>query len=96
MNTKHLRRTAALLRDGAGCEHAAADQLDEAADEIDRLRADNRLIVRTERGEAWYWQGDGHDFPESLGCPVVIDEGVLRDLLKRTEAAKTQPPTSGD
>jgi|JI8StandDraft_1071087.scaffolds.fasta_scaffold394550_2 hypothetical protein len=39
MNVKALRRTAALLRNGAGCEGLAADQLDSAASEIERLLA---------------------------------------------------------
>ena len=67
MNTKHLRRCAALLRGGTACEETVAEQLDEAAAEIDRMQAEHRLIARTERGEVWFWQGDGHDFPESIG-----------------------------
>lgn len=39
MDTSRLRRTAALLRNGASCEEIAADQLEAAADEIQALRA---------------------------------------------------------
>lgn len=91
MNTKHLRRCAALLRDGLDCRDVVAGQLDEAATEIDRLQADHRLIARTERGEVWFWHGDGHDFPESLACPVVIDESDLRTLLYRAGVISTPP-----
>lgn len=96
MNTKHLRRCAALLREGAGCGETVAEQLDEAANEIDRMQAEHRLIARTERGEVWFWQGDGYDFPDSIGCPVVIDENDLRALLQRSgppsNAALTRRP----
>lgn len=44
MDTRRLRRTAALLRNGASCEESAADQLEAAADEIQALRA-----IQTER-----------------------------------------------
>ena len=82
MNTNHLRRFAALLRDGATCGEAAAESLEEAASELDFLQQAHRLIAQTERGECWHWQGDGHDFPESLVCPVVIDPELLRGLLR--------------
>ena len=72
-----------MLRDGANCGGVTSDQLDEAAAEIDRMQAEHRLIARTERGEVWFWQGDGYDYPESIGCPVVIDENDLRELIRR-------------
>lgn len=82
MNLNHLRRVAALLRDGADCGAAAAEYLEGAADDLDRLQTAHKLIARTESGECWHWQGDGYDFPDSLVCPVVIDPDVLRDLLR--------------
>lgn len=68
---------------GAQPTEMVAEVLEEAADAIDRLQHDHRLIARTERGEVWYWQGDGHDYPESLGCPVVIDDNDLRELIRK-------------
>ena len=94
MNTKQLRRCAALLRDGAACGETVAEQLEEAAAEIDRMQAEHRLIARTERGEVWFWQGDGYDFPESIGCPVVMDENDLRALLHRAGAPSNSNSTT--
>lgn len=85
MNTTHIRRLAKEIRftPGVPPTEVVADALEESADVIDRLQHDHRLIARTERGEVWYWQGDGHDYPESLGCPVVIDENDLRELIHK-------------
>ena len=83
MNTMHLRNLANRLRSIGECSVIVIEQLDEAAEEIDRLRASREVIARTERGEFWHWQGDGNDFPESLACPVVMDVRVLRDLLDK-------------
>ncbi|HHA2674538.1 TPA: hypothetical protein ACOECQ_000596 [Stenotrophomonas maltophilia] len=44
-----------------------------------RERAEMPLQLRN--GEVWHWQGDGHDFPESLVCPVVMSAETLRALL---------------
>ena len=84
MNTVHLRRLAKELRFTPGVHptEVVAEALEDAASVIDRLQHDHKLVARTERGEVWYWQGDGHDYPESLGCPVVIDENDLRDLIR--------------
>lgn len=82
MNTSNVRRLASLLSDGADCGETAAEYLEDAAAEIDRLQTAHKLIAQTESGECWHWQGDGHDFPDSLVCPVIIDHGALRDLLR--------------
>lgn len=52
-------------------------------DDIDlcRLRERAELPMRIEKGELWHWQGDGHDFPESLACPVVMTADTLRALI---------------
>lgn len=44
-----------------------------------RERAEMPLQLRN--GEVWHWQGDGHDFPESLACPVIMSAEALRALL---------------
>lgn len=46
-----------------------------------RERAD--IPLRIGKGEVWHWQGDGHDFPESLNCPVIMTADTLRELLRR-------------
>lgn len=46
VDTRHMRRTAALLRSGAACGETAADELDAASREIDSLR-----MVAGQRGE---------------------------------------------
>jgi len=82
MNPAHLRRCAELLRSGEARAEIVAGEIDDAANALDRLQATHRLIARTEAGECWHWQGDGHDYPDSLACPVVIDDCVLRRLLR--------------
>jgi hypothetical protein len=86
VTAKELRKCAELLRKASPDIDAIAEHIECAAAEIERLRAANRLIASTERGNVWHWQGDGHDFPDSLVCPVVIDCEVFRGMLK--ECAK--------
>lgn len=45
------------------------------------LRERAALPLQLRNGEVWYWQGDGHDFPESLICPVIMSAETLRALL---------------
>jgi len=52
---------------------------------IQRLQEENRTLSRIPKGEVWYWQGDGQDFPESLGCPVIMEPDVLRAMLRVTD-----------
>jgi len=54
--------------------------------ELARLRERDEVQVATERGDVWYWQGDGHDMPESLACPVVMSADTLRALIARATA----------
>lgn len=82
MNTVHLRKCAELIRTGEARTEIVAEEIDDAADALDMLQIAHRLIARTESGECWHWQGDGHDYPDSLACPVVIDEEILRRLLR--------------
>lgn len=46
-----------------------------------------RVMSSLRNEEVWYWQGDGHDFPESIACPVVMSADTLRGML----AAATAP-----
>lgn len=45
-----------------------------------------------QQGECWYWQGDGHDHPESMvdSLPVVIRADALRSLMN--EALPNEQP----
>lgn len=45
------------------------------------LRERAALPLQLRNGEVWHWQGDGHDFPESLACPVIMSAETLRALL---------------
>ena len=45
------------------------------------LRERAALPLQLRNGEVWHWQGDGHDFPESLVCPVIMSAETLRALL---------------
>ena len=47
-------------------------------------------LVRTDTEGVWRWQGDGHDDPASLSCPVVMSAERLRELLTRKTAPKTE------
>ena len=39
-------------------------------------------FVRFANDECWIYQGDGHDYLESLVCPVVISAKKLMELIK--------------
>ncbi|HEL3014844.1 TPA: hypothetical protein UN285_000633 [Stenotrophomonas maltophilia] len=39
------------------------------------------MPLQLRNGEVWHWQGDEHDFPESLVCPVIMSAETLRALL---------------
>jgi hypothetical protein len=55
--------------------------------ELARLRErDNVETMALIRGDVWYWQGDGHDMPESLTCPVIMSAETLRQLLALSTA----------
>ncbi len=55
------------------------------------LRERAALPLQIRNGEVWHWQGDGHDFPESLVCPVIMSAETLRALL-----AARQPVSEAD
>ncbi len=55
------------------------------------LRERAALPLQLRNGEVWHWQGDGHDFPESLICPVIMSAETLRALL-----AARQPVSAED
>lgn len=63
--------------------------------EVSRLRSeanrkDCRVVShRISGGEAWLWQGDGHDHLESLTCPVVIQPEQLRGLVAVRDAVRS-------
>jgi len=49
--------------------------------------AERRLrIVNTDIEGVWFWQGDGHDDPVSLACPVVMSADTLREMVAQAEA----------
>lgn len=41
----------------------------------------NLRMVEMEPGLAWRWQGDGHDDPASLSCPVIMTAETLRGFV---------------
>ena len=49
--------------------------------ETRQMRDELKTIRRIQKGEVWYWNGDEEDHLETLTCPVIIEPGVLRDLL---------------
>lgn len=38
-------------------------------------------MVQVDPGLAWRWQGDGHDDPASLSCPVIMTADTLRGFV---------------
>lgn len=52
------------------------------------LRERAALPLQIRNGEVWHWQGDGHDFPESLVCPVIMSAETLRALLAARQPSK--------
>ena len=71
---------------GSGGWKAYAGEVEK---ERDYWRQRAQTMHEHQRGEVWYWQGDGHDHPESMAnsLPVVIRADALRELL----AAPTPP-----
>lgn len=49
------------------------------------LRERAALPLQLRNGEVWHWQGDGHDFPDSLACPVIMSADTLRALLAASQ-----------
>lgn len=50
-----------------------------------------------QKGECWYWQGDGNDHPESMvnSLPVVIRADALRALMAPQASVVQQEPVAG-
>lgn len=61
--------------------------------EIDReyYRGRANMMSMHQRGECWYWQGDGNDHVDSMtnSLPVVIRADVLYDLINKKETCST-------
>lgn len=60
-----------------------AERLGKATSELKR-----KVFCHFNDDECWIFQDDGHDYPESLSCPVVMSAEKLRELMKaRNELA---------
>ena len=60
-----------------------ADWLPSLVESLEKAREEVEALHRERKGEVWYWQGDGYDFPESLTCPVLIGAEALRQILRK-------------
>lgn len=61
--------------------------------ELARLRERDKVeTMATYRGDVWYWQGDGHDMPETLACPVIMSADTLRALLRKLQQGADAAP----
>ncbi|MCU1054152.1 hypothetical protein JAK47_06335 [Stenotrophomonas maltophilia] len=58
------------------------------------LRERAAMPLQLRNGEVWHWQGDGHDFPESLVCPVIMSAETLRTLLAARQPVVVDLPES--
>ena|SRR3990167_3359208 len=84
-------KIAALEAERNSAIAAFREKVQDFADEISRhrgtgarvtaLEAERLALHRERKGEVWYWQGDGYDFPESLCCPVLIEPEKLRAFV---------------
>lgn len=53
--------------------------------EIAALRYDANIRNYYDTGQVWFWAGDETDNLETLACPVVINAGDLRELLRQAK-----------
>ena len=60
------------------------------------LRERAALPLQLRNGEVWHWQGDGHDFPDSLACPVIMSADTLRALLAARQPVELIAQKVGD
>lgn len=51
--------------------------------DLQALKARSAVVLSCERGDLWYWQGDGFDFPESLACPIVVSADKFRAAVSK-------------
>lgn len=67
-----------------------AQQAIEMEHQRDYYRQRAQTVCEHQKGEVWYWQGDGHDNLESLAnsLPVVIRADQLREAIGTMEARK--------
>src|ERR1700734_2335459 len=49
--------------------------------ERERVQRAKLAVVETATEDVWRWQGDVHDYAESLSCAVVMSADKLRELL---------------
>lgn len=63
---------------------SVADLQRSTAADLDAVRAQLRL-VSAGPADVWRWQGDGHDDPASLACPVVMSPSTLREFVAARE-----------
>lgn len=61
---------------------AEREARERAEKERDAIVDQYRAFAALDRGDVWYWQGDGSDHPESLasGCRVVMTGAQVREL----------------
>ena len=67
---------------------AVADLQRSTAADLNTARAQLRM-VSAGPADVWRWQGDGHDDPASLSCPVVMSAETLRELVAARERVAT-------
>ena len=66
---------------------AAQAEVEHWKTEVDRYRDEINTRHDKDKGNFWYWQGDGEDHLESLTCPVLIRAEDLRAIAKQLDEA---------
>jgi hypothetical protein len=59
--------------------------LKDALAKLDAFRAQGRVATAS-RDDVWFWEENGKNDPESLGCPVVMSADTLRSILGEANA----------
>lgn len=69
------------------------ERLEAAERERDYYKSRAQTMYEHQKGEVWYWQGDGEDHPESWvnSLPVVIRADQLRELMAKPAVPQGEP-----
>ncbi|MER2492361.1 hypothetical protein [Catenovulum sediminis] len=86
-SNKQLAQENAELRNKLDALNSKRLDIERLSNEYESQISDLRAIKfqRFHDKECWIWQGDGEDYPESLGCPVVMKPEHLREMLAKIE-----------
>lgn len=59
--------------------------IDKAHEQVSDVVNRSRAALDYMKHNVWYWQGDGTDHPETLGCPIIIQPGDMARIVEDQE-----------